>query len=484
MLHKRRANKVDASQGRKSPYVLPRNSPLAGALGLMTQDMEGFEYFPDTPSIAHDESPNASSTTDYLQNCGRNYSGPATYSSGHSSATYNTQLTTPNAAIEGSFRQAPVLSMNGLRYVRDGRPPLSGRSGTNASGGASVTYNRGSESGNVTFYPQHSRSQRSSSSATQIHHTREEVVAIPTVAELSVPDERSMSPSVLPLSEQELSAVAVTGQSPLTVDSKTICSEMMEPSKPQSPQSGRPRRETLSPRLGQPQRPGMTRTLTSSKLNLVSPAASAHSSNNSVPQLEQIVVKQKPESLNIQQSTFGLGGLLEGVVPPIVVLIVEDNMINQRILETFMKKRKIRCLTAKNGREAVDRWKQGDVHLVLMDIQMPVMSGIEAAKEIRRLERTNSIGVFSRKELADSPVDKADILTDMHFKSPVIIVALTASSLQSDRHEALAAGCNDFLTKPVSLVWLEKKVLEWGCMQALIDVEGWRKFRGLKEAVK
>ncbi|PQE30210.1 response regulator receiver domain-containing protein [Rutstroemia sp. NJR-2017a WRK4] len=179
-------------------------------------------------------------------------------------------------------------------------------------------------------------------------------------------------------------------------------------------------------------------------------------------------------------------GMLNGAVPPINVLIVEDNIINLKLLEAFVKRLKVRWQTAMNGREAVNKWRSGGFHLVLMDIQLPIMSGLEATKEIRRLERLNSIGVFSSSASSSAPSEKESeeepdaedkLPSSVLFKSPVIIVALTASSLQSDRHEALAAGCNDFLTKPVNFVWLERKVMEWGCMQALIDFDGWRKWK-------
>ncbi|KAJ5689469.1 hypothetical protein N7462_003861 [Penicillium macrosclerotiorum] len=193
------------------------------------------------------------------------------------------------------------------------------------------------------------------------------------------------------------------------------------------------------------------------------------------------------------------GGLIDGTVPPINVLIVEDNIINQKLLEAFMKRLSVRWKCAANGEEAVRKWRQGGFHLVLMDIQLPVMNGLDATKEIRRLERLNGIGVFPKTasgrlsaSSAASPeerpglrrsVSEEDTLSDLSlFRSPVIIVALTASSLQSDRHEALAAGCNDFLTKPVGFPWLEQKVTEWGCMQALIDFEGWRKWRGFLDS--
>ncbi|KAG0637345.1 hypothetical protein HOY80DRAFT_889858 [Tuber brumale] len=185
-----------------------------------------------------------------------------------------------------------------------------------------------------------------------------------------------------------------------------------------------------------------------------------------------------------KQHTSPAGLLPDGAVPPINVLIVEDNVINLQLLEAFMKRLKVRWQSAVNGKEAVDKWRVGGFHLVLMDIQLPVMNGLDATKEIRRLERVNSIGAFSqspsspsREDAPTIPDEEDKLPNSILFKSPVIIVALTASSLQSDRHEALAAGCNDFLTKPVNFIWLERKVTEWGCMQALIDFDGWRKWK-------
>ncbi|KAK6345407.1 ssk1 response regulator receiver [Orbilia javanica] len=189
------------------------------------------------------------------------------------------------------------------------------------------------------------------------------------------------------------------------------------------------------------------------------------------------ITRPPPKSKEITTSI----GTLDGQVPSINVLIVEDNIINLRLLEAFMKRLKVRWATAMNGREAVTKWRTGGFQLVLMDIQLPIMNGLDATKEIRRLERLNGIGSFSSSPSGPedelSSADKLD--KSLVFKGSVIIVALTASSLRSDRDEALAVGCNDFLTKPVNFTFLERKVMEWGCMQALIDFEGWRKWKDL-----
>jgi CheY-like chemotaxis protein len=106
-----------------------------------------------------------------------------------------------------------------------------------------------------------------------------------------------------------------------------------------------------------------------------------------------------------------------------------------------------------------------------MDLQLPVKDGIEATyKEIREAGRSVNINAFANTPpAAGGNTPPALVVPNtMARMTPhnvsVIIVALTASSLDVDQEVALAAGCNDFLTKPVSLVWLEKMLLEWDSM--------------------
>ena len=101
------------------------------------------------------------------------------------------------------------------------------------------------------------------------------------------------------------------------------------------------------------------------------------------------------------------------------ILVAEDNESNF-ILMTYILKRSYQYLRAKNGQEAVDLVEKGGIDLVLMDIKMPVKDGLEATKEIK----------------------------DAHPEIPII--ALTANAFDSDRQLAFEAGCNDFLSKPVS----------------------------------
>lgn len=106
-----------------------------------------------------------------------------------------------------------------------------------------------------------------------------------------------------------------------------------------------------------------------------------------------------------------------------------------------------------------------------MDIQLPVMNGLDATKAIREMERSSNVGFFPSTPNSESHRTLSPAIETTpgsSARSSVIIVALTASSLMQDRVEALAAGCNDFLTKPVSLKWLETKIIEWGCMQVSI----------------
>ncbi|MFP4398258.1 MAG: PAS domain S-box protein [Desulfonatronovibrio sp.] len=130
---------------------------------------------------------------------------------------------------------------------------------------------------------------------------------------------------------------------------------------------------------------------------------------------------------------------------PLDILLAEDDPTNQfamrRILETMGHK----VVLARNGQEAVDLWRDQVFDCILMDIQMPVMNGIEATREIRRLEDIKEQEARSRVQ-GEKGMQGAGA---KHFRT--IIIALTACTMTGDREKFLEAGMDDYLGKPVSL---------------------------------
>jgi PAS domain S-box-containing protein len=107
------------------------------------------------------------------------------------------------------------------------------------------------------------------------------------------------------------------------------------------------------------------------------------------------------------------------------ILLVEDNLINQKISKVTLEKSGCRLDVANNGKEGLEKYKQNPYDLVLMDIQMPVMDGLESTRKIREFEKKRG---------------------DRHS----YIVALTANAMEADRKKALEAGMDGFIAKPFS----------------------------------
>lgn len=106
------------------------------------------------------------------------------------------------------------------------------------------------------------------------------------------------------------------------------------------------------------------------------------------------------------------------------ILFVDDDNINQEMISLMLSQRGFEVTSASNGKEAVDAVKNGTYDLVLMDVNMPVMDGIQATKIIRSWEDGN----------ANTP-----------------IIALTAAEMVSNVQECIQAGMNDFVSKPFSV---------------------------------
>lgn len=130
-------------------------------------------------------------------------------------------------------------------------------------------------------------------------------------------------------------------------------------------------------------------------------------------------------NMNPQQNDIGSSTNIR------TVLVAEDISSQYLLMAVILKRRNYNVLHAINGLEAVNIVKEQSVHIVLMDIEMPIMNGFIATREIRK------------------------------FNPDIPIIAVTASIFSSYKEEAYACGCNDFLSKPVNLKDIITIVEKW-----------------------
>jgi PAS domain S-box-containing protein len=133
------------------------------------------------------------------------------------------------------------------------------------------------------------------------------------------------------------------------------------------------------------------------------------------------------ESSNVALSTYSFEGSH--------ILLVEDNEINQEVAEKILKKLDIRISLAQNGQEAIQMIKTNHYDLILMDLQMPVMGGLEATREIRKL--------------------------DLPGLDELPILAMTAHAMKSDKDRCLKAGMNGHISKPFEPSDLCRTLARW-----------------------
>ncbi len=117
---------------------------------------------------------------------------------------------------------------------------------------------------------------------------------------------------------------------------------------------------------------------------------------------------------------------------PLKILVAEDNLVNQKLTLKILSKLGYTATLAENGKIAVEKAGSEDYDLILMDVQMPEMDGLQATRTIRQMNDIQPI-----------------------------IIAMTANAMKEDRDDCLEAGMNDFLSKPVKLEELVNMLAKW-----------------------
>jgi len=127
---------------------------------------------------------------------------------------------------------------------------------------------------------------------------------------------------------------------------------------------------------------------------------------------------------------------------PLKILIVEDNDVNMMLVTSIVEKLGYKADTAVNGKEAVDLVKKNGYDVIFMDVIMPEMDGLEATKKIRR-------SPFAGKRSK--------------------IIAMTANAMEGDKEECLAAGMDDYISKPIRIEKIRDLISKWGNPQEKDD---------------
>ncbi len=152
---------------------------------------------------------------------------------------------------------------------------------------------------------------------------------------------------------------------------------------------------------------------------------------------ESVPVEEKQPAQQVPPPPAPTGQPLSLLPTAKHILVVEDNVVNQRILCRQLKQAGHTCEVANNGQEAVDKWAAASFDLILMDIEMPIMGGLEATKTIRQREQ----------------------LLNRVVRTPIVALsAFTSSEFIKQAHEV---GMQDYITKPYEKEKIYQAINQW-----------------------
>lgn len=151
------------------------------------------------------------------------------------------------------------------------------------------------------------------------------------------------------------------------------------------------------------------------------------------------------------------------------ILVVEDTRVNQKVIQQQLKRLGCHADCVNNGQEALDQLELMDYDLILMDCQMPVLDGYAATQIIREREQQSAKKTLSSLSPSDQSSQEGDFFPSPGDivpkpktpKSRTIIIGLTAYAMKGDREKCLAAGMDDYLSKPVSINDLSAMLQKW-----------------------